>query len=969
MKRFTLPYLSLLFFILGCSEPAGIPQESQRTIIDFDSIFTVEAPDPFDDQSYLTSEKSQGVFNLTGSRKGISILMSGDDHGGILKVAQHLQQDIQRVTSQSVRVIHSLDSVEGQLIIVGSADQSSLINRLMASGQVKSGDLKGKWEKFITQVIDVPFEGVEKALVIAGSDKRGTIYGMYDLSTRMGVSPWYWWADVPVKQHSEVYVKEGKYTLGEPKVKYRGIFINDEAPALAGWAQEKFGGFNHKFYERVYELILRNKGNYLWPAMWGRAIYDDDPVSPQLADLYGVVIGTSHHEPLMRAHVEWSRYGEGPWDYEKNKGTLQEFWRKGISRMGTNESIVSIGMRGDGDEAMTEGTAISLLEEIVKDQRQIIAEETGKPAAETPQMWALYKEVQAYYDKGMRVPDDVTLLLCDDNWGNIRKLPKPGDTLRSGGYGIYYHFDYVGGPRNYKWLNTTQISRVWEQMNLAYQYGAKQVWIVNVGDIKPMEFPISFFLDYAWNPELMDASEIPDYGVRWASDQFGSTHATSIAQLLHKYTQFNSRRKPELLSPETYSLVNYREFERVVREWQELVTQSDSIGNLMPEVYQSSYFQLVGFPIKACANLNELYFTVAINQQYGNQRRAATNDLAERAKELLAYDQELSNQYHEMLTGKWNHMMAQTHIGYTYWQQPETNSIPETTQVDLQESSSMGVAIEGTADWFPESKGSFTLPTFHNKTDHYYIEIFNQGLEPFSFEITPKDDLLKFSNSTGQIKDQERIEVSVDWEKVNSDQSTTSFVVTGAEESVTISVDIDKILSTASHVENNGLVVIEAADYSSKIDTEGVDWIEIPQLGLTKSSMTTALASTIDPSDNSPHLEYDIFIQNSGKVSVEVIFSPTLNFHNKKDGFKYAISIDDNPPVLVNVHKDWSFQAWEEAVRTNRIQSTSSHLIEQAGDHRLKIWLVDSGLSFQRILINTRGNIRESYLGPMSTRK
>ena len=269
--------------------------------------------------------------------------------------------------------------------------------------------------------------------------------------------------------------------------------------------------------------MLRLKANYLWPAMWGNAFNDDDPLNPVLADKYGIVMGTTHHEPMLRAQQEWKRYGNGQWNYDSNEVVLKDFWKKGIENMDSHESIVSIGMRGDGDMPMTVGSNIALLERIVRDQRKIIEDVTGKPASATPQLWALYKEVQDYYDKGMTVPDDVTLLLCDDNWGNIRKLPKLTDKPRSGGYGIYYHFDYVGDPRNYKWLNTNSIPRVWEQMNLAYQYGADRIWIVNVGDIKPMELPIQFFLDYAWNTKKWNAGNIASYPEKWAAEIFGSS--------------------------------------------------------------------------------------------------------------------------------------------------------------------------------------------------------------------------------------------------------------------------------------------------------------------------------------------------------------------------------------------------------------------------------------------------------------
>jgi hypothetical protein len=475
-------------------------------------------------KSYISTEKGKDAFTLFTADKPAPLVASSQDYPGVQRVLKHLQADINRVTGVSPTI--SMDALPEakEVVLIGTLGKHPLLEKLIKSKKLDVAEIVGKRETFLIQVIAKPFPNVDRALIIVGSDKRATIYGMYDLAEQIGVSPWYWWADVPVKKQTNLFVLPGRYTCGEPKIKYRGIFINDEQPALGGWVAEKFGGFNSKFYEHVFELILRLKGNFLWPAMWGQAFYVDDPISPKLADEYGVVIGTSHHEPMMRAHAEWDRFGTGSWNYEKNEKVLQDFWRYGIQRMGSYENIVTLAMRGDGDEPMTEEANIALLQKIVKDQREILGEVTGKEITTIPQVWALYKEVQEYYDRGMRTPEDVTLLLCDDNWGNIRKLPKLTDEPHPGGYGIYYHFDYVGGPRNYKWLNTTQISRTWEQMHLAYEYGAREIWIVNVGDIKPVEFPISFFLDYAWNPDEWPVERLSEYTKLWAAKLFGPEH-------------------------------------------------------------------------------------------------------------------------------------------------------------------------------------------------------------------------------------------------------------------------------------------------------------------------------------------------------------------------------------------------------------------------------------------------------------
>jgi hypothetical protein len=585
-----------------------------------------------------------------------------------------LQQDIEQVTGKKVPIVTEINQARKAVIIIGTLPQSAFLKQLVSQKKLKTTAVAGQWEASLVQTIRNPASGVDHALVIAGADRRGAAYGVFELSKQMGVSPWYWWADVPVTKRKELYINETIALTDAPKVKYRGLFINDEAPALSGWTKEKFGGFNHTFYEKFFELVLRLKGNYIWPAMWGNAFYADDSLNIKAADKYGVVIGTSHHEPLMRAHDEWRRAGGGAWNYETNKEKLQQFWRDGIKRA-TNEKIVSIGMRGDGDAPMSRETATALLERIVADQRTIISDVTGKPASETPQLWALYKEVQDYYDKGMRVPDDVTLLLSDDNWGNLRKLPRLNEKPRKGGYGIYYHFDYVGGPRNYKWLNTNPLPRIWEQMHLAWEYKVQDIWIVNVGDIKPMEFPISFFLDYAWNPAKIDADDVQKYTEKWAADQFGDKYAKEIATLLAKYGKYNSRRKPELLDAKTYSLAT-GEWKRVVDEYSELLKKAETINNLLPAAYKDAYFQLVLHPIKACANLNEMYYNAALNQEAYQHKWIEANGYADKVKELYAADSLITRDYHQLNNGKWNHLMSQTHIGYTYWQQPNQQKIP-----------------------------------------------------------------------------------------------------------------------------------------------------------------------------------------------------------------------------------------------------------------------------------------------------
>lgn len=615
----------------------------------------------------ITAQKSS--FRISES----VIYVSKQEPELVRKAAELLQQDILAVIGKKIPIISEGVEKHAGILAIGTIQHSPFLQKLSKANKFDASEIED-WEGFLVQSIRNPEKGIKHVLVIAGKDRRGCAYGVFELSRQMGVSPWYWWADVPTQKKAEIYITDQIVHADAPRVRYRGIFINDEAPALSNWSKEKFGGFNHRFYEKVFELILRLKGNYIWPAMWGNAFYADDSLNRAMADRYGIVIGTSHHEPLMRAHDEWRRFGSGAWNYEENPDKLRAFWRTGMARA-TNEKIVSIGMRGDGDKPMSRETATTLLEAIVADQRKIIAEVTGKPASQTPQLWALYKEVQDYYEKGMRVPEDVTLLLCDDNWGNLRKLPKPGDAERQGGYGIYYHFDYVGGPRNYKWLNTNPLPRIWEQMHLAWQHQVRNIWIVNVGDLKPMEFPISFFLDYAWNPERIGPSDLQSYTESWARHQFGGEHAKLIAELIASYGKFNARRKPELLDAGTFSLAG-GEWERVVTDYKILERKAEELNLLLPAEYKHAYFQLVLHPIKACANLYEMYYEVALNKEAYENKWKQANDHAEKAKALYVRDSLITIEYHELNDGKWNHLMSQTHIGYTYWQQPSRQKMP-----------------------------------------------------------------------------------------------------------------------------------------------------------------------------------------------------------------------------------------------------------------------------------------------------
>ena len=653
------------------------------------TLFLLFSVDAFagQEKTYITNVAADNQFTLSTSNGSTPLVISSEDFPGVISALKNLKTDIGKVTGREPEIKYTNKPDSKEVVIVGTIGKSPVIDQLIKSKKLDVKSISGKWESFVIQTIDSPLPGVEKALVIAGSDKRGTIYGIYDVSRNIGVSPWYYWADVPVVKQESVFVNNGRYVTDSPKVKYRGIFLNDEAPALSGWSKQTFGGFNSKFYEKVFELLLRLKANYLWPAMWGNAFYDDDPANGVLANEMGIVMGTSHHEPMAMAQQDWHRYTERNklskvWDYSKNADALQKSWKFGIERSKNWDKVVTVGMRGDGDEAMGEGTNIALLEQIVKDQRKIIEDVTGQKAEKTPQVWALYKEVQDYYDHGMRVPDDVTLLFCDDNWGNVRKLPEINAKPRKGGYGMYYHFDYVGAPRNSKWVNISPIQRVWEQMNLSYTHGVKELWVVNVGDLKPMEYPISFFLDMAWDPSKFNANNLLTHTENWCAEQFGLPYAKEAARIINLYTKYNRRVTPETLNDRTYSLDNYNEFEKVTTDYRNLALDAHRLYYTIPTKYKDAFDELVLFPVNACSNLYEMYFAVAKNKALAAVNDIQANAWADKVQECYKRDSVLMYTYnHSIANGKWNHMMDQLHIGYTNWQEPRRSKMPNVTYV------------------------------------------------------------------------------------------------------------------------------------------------------------------------------------------------------------------------------------------------------------------------------------------------
>ncbi|MBQ3658339.1 MAG: glycosyl hydrolase 115 family protein [Bacteroidales bacterium] len=614
--------------------------------------------------------KNDGGFNIAKDGKTACIVIDQNDWKGVIRAAQDLGDDVKKVSGKTSEVKNALPQPDGN-IIAGTIGKSRLIDSLVNAKRIDVSKTKGQWEAYQIEVVD-------GNLVIMGSDKRGTIYGIYEISKQIGVSPWYWWADVPVKHSETIVYNNGKIVQPSPKVKYRGIFINDEWPSFGGWATNNFGGINSKMYSKMFELILRLKANYLWPAMWGSRFNEDDPESPRLADEYGIVMGTSHHEPMMRAHREYVTRKDsiGAWDYSVNKDNLDQFFRDGIARNKDFDNLVTIGMRGDGDVAMGKGDDadnMKTLGEVIKGQREILKDIYGRDDS-VPQLWAIFTEVQRYYDAGFTVPDDVTLLLCDNNWGYIRRIGRDFERKRKGGLGLYYHIDMNGGPWNDRWVNTTTIPKLREQLSLAYKTGLDRIWIINVGDLKPKEVPIDFIMDFAWNPDVVKPGDEQKWLENFTRSIFGEQFAKETADLIAKYSKYNLWRKAEVQVPGVF---NKDEMAMTDSLWTSLVSRAETLKTQLPAEMQDAYFQLVYYPLKGSAGVAQIY-------------NAATRGDNSKIEALMQEDSILTAYYNSenLAGGKWKGMMQDKHIGYTQWFMPESNINPLTLGFDVSHISS-----------------------------------------------------------------------------------------------------------------------------------------------------------------------------------------------------------------------------------------------------------------------------------------
>lgn len=914
-----------------------------------------------------------------------SIYLDKEALSGVKKIAGKVAEDFKRVSGKAAKVVESADVLgkleeakDGSYIVAGTIGASKVLDELARKGLIDLKSIQGKNECYGLFLLDgldkkagksakgsVKKAGDSKAgkklLVVAGSDKRGTIYGLFKISEIIGVSPWVWYGDVaPVKRD---YVEINESDLGgksfiskEPSVRYRGLFINDEWPSFGNWTFSHFDGFTTPMYDHVFELILRLKGNYLWPAMWTSNFSLDGPglSNAELADEYGIVMSNSHHEPCLRHSEEWdlvkgddTPYGSA-WNFDRNKEGLTNYWRDGLLRNGKFENIITMGMRGERDSEILGTTAtlqdnIDYLKEVITTQNQLIKETINEDLDKTSRMLAIYKEVEGYFHgdaktKGLKYwdgLDGITCMLCEDNFGNLRTLPEDWQRDRKGGWGMYYHFDYHGDPVSYEWVNSTSIARTCDQMSQAYDFGVREIWIVNVGDLKPQELPLSYFMDLAYDMEKWGASNphaIQEYMEKWTSQQFAAMtidnpgRALELKTLLEGYSRLNYIRKPEALYEDTYHPCHYGEADAVLTKASELMNLAEEIASdwgfdgplwklvdlkkndkirekLMADENLSAYVQLVYFPVMASMNQLMLMVNAGKNDFYAKRGALVANKIADEMKAEIALDRKLKDLYHAVNNGKWDHLMRSEHIGFRNWNDEEC-SYPIRKYVETANKPRMIVRPMKSEQW--TCGGDWTRKTLlvtellDPACKQTSLEILKGSEEGFKYEVLCDAEWLKLSRKEGSFKKgmtelSENLVLTVDTEKLASCKKdkkgyqVAKLEIRGALSRVFVEVPVtcasyvdhfvpvlpEEYVKMVAREGSELYLALEMTDGRAPEDAEVAELTLLEDFGRFQAGRKAfPVTKTFKPGKNAPAVEFDFVLPEKGEYQVTLITAP-----------------------------------------------------------------------------------------------
>ncbi len=917
-------------------------------------------------------------FPLVADGTAVPVFVDAADDPAVVRAAGDLQADVERVSGARPELLHTLPRSAPLLVLVGTLGASPAIDRLVKRGRLDVSRVKGRWEASVTQVVERPFPGVGRALVIAGSDRRGTVYGIYDTSERIGVSPWYWWADVPVEHRDTVTVPAGPFTRQEPSVRYRGVFINDEQN-MTTWShrtQEPDKNIGPETYKRVFELLLRLKANYLWPAMHPYSdFFNKYRENPELADRYGIVVGSSHPEALLRNGVhEWEPWiaehpnpdGTAPvYDYTVNPAVISDYWRARARQNAAYESSWTLGMRGLHDSALETKYATTIPEkvvvmnDIIADQRRILAEEVG--AAAEPQIFIPYKEVLDLYNAGVQVPDDVTLIWPDDNHGNMRQLPNDAERARPGGNGIYYHLSYWGRPKSYLWLDTTQVAKVWQELRRVYEHGTDRMWIFNVGDLKSIETGLSFAMDMAWDVDRWESGEVEGFLAEWYGRQFGRRHAREIASIRTEYYRLAGELRPEFIAAGLVSVIHHGdEAGRRMAAYEQLLARVRAVGAEVPEAYRDAFYELVEYPVHGAWLMNLKYYWADRNALAVRQGRGAgANRFADLALAAHSAEAALTTRYNTQVAGgKWDGI-----VNPYPSQIPKAPGRPAVTRVARQETSGLGVAAEGneTGAGRPLSFSSYTR-------DRRFVDVFNTGFLPVDWAAEASHPWVVLSTAGGSLTEQRRVWVEIDWARTPEGAQEATVVLTGAGQRFEVPLRVVNGPRRArGFAEAHGCVSIDAAHADRRVARAGCRWRTVGGLGRRTGAVeavpSTAAPITADFASRAPELRYRVHFSSTGTFPVTLFRLPSLDERGRR---RVAVGLDDQPVTVLSgqaVATGNRGDAWARQVEDGVERLTATVTVAEAGEHVLRVFMVDPAIAVDQIVIDT-GGLPATYLAP-----
>ncbi|HET6708440.1 glycosyl hydrolase 115 family protein [Amycolatopsis sp.] len=921
-------------------------------------------------------------FPLVAGGVAADVFVDAADDVAVRRVAGDLQADVERVSGVLPILTNRTTGLSRTAVLIGTIGHSPVIDKLVAAGRLDVAEVAGRWEASVTQVVEAPIAGVDRALVIAGSDRRGTIYGVYDLSERIGVSPWYWWADVPVPHRDTVTVAPATEKRREPAIRYRGIFLNDE-DNLSQWAYRTAEPGKHigpVTYTRIFELMLRLKANYLWPAMHPESDhFNKYPDNARLAHEYGIVVGSSHPEALLRNNVhEWQPWAEAhrnpdgslpEYDFTVNPKTILDYWRARAKANARYESVWTVGMRGIHDSglvtknAKTTAERVAVMNDIITQQRRILADEVGPAAGAVPQIFIPYKEVLDLYNAGVRVPDDVTLIWPDDNHGNMRQLPTAAERQRSGGNGLYYHISYWGSPKSYLWLDTTAPAKIWQELRRAYDNGVRHTWIVNVGDLKSQETGLSLAMELAWDIDRWRAEDVHPRLAEWAGRQFGAAHAREIAEIRQGYYELAAALRPEFIQSGVFSLVHHGdEAERRMAAYRSLIGRAEAVGRQLPSSYQDAFFELLLYPLTGAYLMNLKFVCADRNALAVKQGRGAgVNVFAGLAERAQADEEALTRRYNTAIAGgKWKEIINPYPANV-----PKAPRVPAVTRRTPTNAVGLGVAAEGN-----ETGVARPLTFSSYPRNRRFIDVFNTGFAPLSWQASPSHSWVQVSTRAGTTPDQARIWVGVDWAAAPAGVSGPEVRITGAGTTVTVPLQVvndgERGRATATgFVEALGYVSIEAEHHDRLVPRSGATWQTVPGLGRSGAAVIGAPfdAARLDGDSRTvaPELQYNVRFATAGTFPVTVYRLPSLDARGTR---RLAIGLDAGTPILLKgTGVTSATAAWSRNVVEGIEKLTTSITVDRPGEHVLKLWMVDPGNAVDQIVVDT-GGLPASYLAP-----